>query len=115
MSAGDEGRRLHRRLGRHRWGTGDARDPARRLARERVAALTSAQPAERFELPKGQLEPGADADLVLVNLRDRQVPELRDRHKLSPFAGRPLPRIVRAWVRGGAARGRLVTPRKDTA
>jgi allantoinase len=86
-----------------------------RLAPERVAALTSAHPAERFKLPKGRLEPGADADLVLVDLRHRQVPELRDRHGLSPFAGRPLPRIVRAWVRGGAARGRLVTPRKDTA
>ena len=86
-----------------------------RLAPERVAALTSARPAERFRLPKGRLEPGADADLVLVDLRDRRAPELQDRHKLSPFAGRPLPRIVRTWVRGGANRGRLITPRKDTA
>ena len=28
-----------------------------RLAPERVAALTSAHPAERFKLPKGRLEP----------------------------------------------------------
>ena len=86
-----------------------------RLAPERVAALTATHPAERFKLPKGRLEPGADADLVLVDLRDRHAPKLLDRHRLSPYAGRPLPRIVRAWVRGGADRGRLITPRKDTA
>jgi allantoinase len=85
-----------------------------RLAAEQVVALTSASPAVRFNLPKGRLEPGADADLVLVDLRVRHVPELQDRHRLSPFAGRPLPRVVRAWVRGGATRGRLITPRKDT-
>ena len=80
-----------------------------------MAALTSANPAARFNLPKGRLEPGADADLVLVDLRERAVPELQDRHKLSPYAGRPLPRIVRTLVRGGASRGRLITPRKDPA
>ena len=84
-----------------------------RLAPERVAALTAVNPAKRFNLPKGGLEPGTDADLVLVDLRDRRPPELQDRHRLSPFAGRPLPRIVRTWVRGGATRGRLITPRKD--
>ena len=86
-----------------------------RLPPQTVAALTSANVAERFNLPKGRLEPGADADLVLVDLRERTVPELQDRHGLSPYAGRPLPRIVRTWVRGGAARGRLITPRKDPA
>ena len=86
-----------------------------RLPPQTVAALTSANPARRFNLPKGRLEPGADADLVLVDLRDRRPPELQDRHKLSPFAGRPLPRIVRTLVRGGASKGRLITPRKDTA
>jgi allantoinase len=84
-----------------------------RLAPEQVAALTSTNPAARFKLAKGGLEPGADADLVLVDLRDRAVPELQDRHKLSPYAGRPLPRIVRTWLRGGATRGRLISPRKD--
>jgi allantoinase len=86
-----------------------------RLPPELVAALTSANPASRFNLPKGRIEPGADADLVLVDLHDRRAPDLQDRHKLSPYAGRPLPRIVRTWVRGGATRGRLITPRKDTA
>ena len=83
------------------------------LPPQTVAALTSANPAKRFGLPKGRLEPGADADLTLVDLRHRAVPELHDRHKLSPYAGRPLARIVRTWVRGGATRGRLITPRKD--
>jgi allantoinase len=78
-----------------------------------AAALTSANPAKRFNLPKGRLEPGADADLTLVDLRHKAVPDLQDRHKLSPYAGRPLARIVRTWVRGGAPRGRLITPRKD--
>jgi allantoinase len=86
-----------------------------RLPPQTVSALTSANIAKRFNLPKGRLEPGADADLVLVDLRDRRVPELRDRHKLSPYADRPLPRIVRTWVRGGATSGRLITPRKDPA
>ena len=86
-----------------------------RLPPQTVSALTSANVAKRFNLPKGRLEPGADADLVLVDLRDREVPELLDRHKLSPYAGRPLPRIVRTWVRGGATGGRLITPRKDPA
>jgi allantoinase len=86
-----------------------------RLPLGRVAALTSENVAKRFNLPKGRLEPGADADLVLVDLRRHEPPELQDRHKLSPFADRPLPRIVRTLVRGGASRGRLITPRKDLA
>jgi allantoinase len=84
------------------------------LPPQTVATLTSANPAKRFKLPKGRLEPGADADLTLVDLRHKEVPELQDRHKLSPYAGRPLPRIVRTLVRGGAQRGRLITPRGDT-
>ena len=86
-----------------------------RLPPADVAALVARNPAARLNLPKGRLEPGADADLVLVDLRERAVPELQDRHKLSPYAGRPLPRIVRTWLRGGATRGRLITPRKDPA
>jgi allantoinase len=86
-----------------------------RLPLGQVAALTSENVAKRFDLPKGRLEPGADADLVLVDFKDRRPPELVDRHRLSPFAGRPLPRIVRTLVRGGASQGRLITPRKDPA
>ena len=84
------------------------------LPPQTVAALTSANPAKRFRLPKGRLEPGADADLTLVDLRHKEPHEPQDRHGLSPYAGRPLPKIVRTLVRGGAPRGRLITPRGDT-
>jgi allantoinase len=97
-----------------------------RLPLAMVAALTSANPAVRFRLAKGRLEPGADADLVLVDLRAREAPELHDRHGLSPFAGRPLPRVVRTIVRGTTVfrdgriaaeppLGRLLTPTKGDA
>jgi allantoinase len=72
-----------------------------RLPPAAAAQLTSAGVAERFRLPKARLEPGADADLVLIDLRERHAPELLDRHRLSPFAGRPLKgRVVRTLVRG---------------
>jgi allantoinase len=84
--------------------------------------LTSANVARRLRLPKGRLEPGADADLTLVDLDDRHAPTLYDRHGLSPFAGRPLRgRVVRTLLRGAtvfrdgeitAQRGRLLTPTK---
>jgi allantoinase len=97
---------------------------AGRLPPTAVAAVTSANVAARFRLPKGRLEPGADADLALVDLGARHAPELLDRHRLSPFAGRPLRgRIVRTLVRGTTVfrdgrivaeppHGRLVTPTK---
>jgi allantoinase len=96
---------------------------SQRLAPEEVAMLTSANPARRLRLPKG-FHPGADADLVLVDPRTRAAPELLDRHRLSPFAGRPLRgRVVRTIVRGTtvfhdgrilarAPLGRLLTPTK---
>jgi allantoinase len=94
---------------------------AGRLPPQAVAALTSANVAERFRLPKGRLEPGADADLVLADLSDAFVPDPLDRHRLSPFAGRHLRgRIVRTLVRGttvfsdrrivAAPLGRLIRP-----
>jgi allantoinase len=76
-----------------------------------VAALTSANVAERFRLPKGRLEPGADADLVLVDLAATEALAPHDRHGLSPFAGRPLRgRVVRTLVRGTTVfrEGRIV-------
>jgi len=92
-----------------------------RLTLEQVALLTSTNPARRFRLPKG-LDLGGDADLVLVDTRDRHAPALHDRHKLSPFAGRPLRgKVVRTILRGAtvfhdgeivARRGRLLTPTK---
>jgi allantoinase len=100
---------------------------AERLPLGTVAALTSANPAVRLRLPKARLEPGADADLVLVDLSQRHAPALHDRHRLSPFAGRPLRgRVVRTLVRGTTVfrdgrivaepLGRLIAPTKgDTA
>jgi allantoinase len=97
---------------------------AGRLPLGAIAALTSANVAKRLRLPKARLEPGADADLVLVDTADRHAPELHDRHRLSPFAGRPLRgRVVRTLVRGTtvfrdgrivaeAPLGRLLTPTK---
>ena len=97
-----------------------------RLPPAAAAAVTSANVAARFALPKARLEPGADADLVLIDLRERHAPELHDRHRLSPFAGRPLAgRVVRTLVRGTTVyrdgrilaepRGRLLTPTKGPA
>ena len=79
-------------------------------------ALVSERPAERFRLAgKGRLEPGADADVVLVDCSAETVlraDDLRYRHKHSPFVGRRMrARIVRAWLRGrpiGEQRGQLV-------
>jgi allantoinase len=97
---------------------------AGRLPVQTVATLTSSAPAARFRLPKGRLEPGADADLLLVDLRERHALELHDRHRLSPFAGRALRgRVVRTLVRGATVfrdgrivaerpLGRLITPRE---
>jgi allantoinase len=90
---------------------------------DEVRRLTSTGPASRLRLPKGGTEPGADADLVLVDLDDRHAPALHDRHRLSPFAGRPLRgRVVRTLVRGTTVfhdgrivaepLGRLLTPTK---
>jgi allantoinase len=98
---------------------------AGRLPVQAVAALTSAGPAARFRLPKGRLEPGADADLVLVDLAAVEAPRQHDRHGLSPFAGRPLKgRVVRTLVRGTTVfrdgrivaeppLGRLITTKGD--
>jgi allantoinase len=93
---------------------------------ERVAGAV----ARRFSLPgKGTLEPGNDADLVLVELATRRrldAAELRYRHPVSPYVGRELTaRVIRTIVRGetvyadgglvGDPRGRLITPRQAAA
>jgi allantoinase len=84
-----------------------------RLDPATIAELTSAGPARRLRLDKG-VRPGADADLVLVDIKATDVPELHDRHRLSPFAGRPLRgRVVRTILRGTTiyADGRIVADR----
>ncbi|HJS94475.1 MAG TPA: allantoinase AllB [Solirubrobacteraceae bacterium] len=90
-----------------------------------LAHASSGYVARRFGLRgKGRLEPGADADLALVDLgvSDELSPEdLHYRHRHSPFVGRTLSaRVVRTVVRGrtvfadgrivGPPAGRLLTP-----
>jgi allantoinase len=103
----------------------DSGHHGRGVALERVAALAAAGAAERLRLRgKGRIEPGADADLVLVDLAgatEVSAASLLQRHALSPYVGRTLlGRIVRTLVRGATVvadgrvvappRGRLVTP-----
>jgi allantoinase len=80
-----------------------------------VARLASAGAAERFGIAgKGRLEVGLDADLALVDLAAEQelrAEDLHYRHRLSPFLGRRLPRVVRTLLRGAEpVAGRLMTP-----
>jgi allantoinase len=90
---------------------------ARGLSLELIARVTSAYVARRFRLSgKGRLGPGADADLVLVNLEGSDVlstDDLHYRHPHSPFVGRTLSaRVARTIVRGRTvfADGRFVGP-----
>ena len=86
-----------------------------------LAELVTGAPARRLRLPKGRLEPGLDADLALVDLREGEVGPPHDRHGANPFAGRRLRgRVVRTLLRGRTvfadgrvapeACGRLIKP-----
>lgn len=98
---------------------------AGRLPLSAVAALTAEAPARRLRLGgKGRIEPGCDADLVLVDPAAGELlrrEDLHDRHRANPFAGRPLRgKVVRTIARGrtvfhagritAEAGGRLLTP-----
>jgi allantoinase len=90
---------------------------ARGLDLELLARATSGYVARRFRLPrKGRLEPGADADLVLVELGvsdELSAGDLHYRHRHSPFVGRTLSaRVARTLARGRTvlADGRIVGP-----
>jgi allantoinase len=90
---------------------------ARRLSLALIAQATSGYVARRFRLHgKGRLEPGADADIVLVDLaahRTVSTEELHYRHRHSPFVGRTLrARVVRTVLRGRTvfADGRFTDP-----
>jgi allantoinase len=77
----------------------------RGVALETIAAVTSANVAQRFGVRhKGQLAVGADADITLVDLADRarlQADQLRYRHRQSPYVGRVLRgRVTHTLVRG---------------
>jgi allantoinase len=99
---------------------------ARKLPLSAIAQVTSGYTARRFGLPptKRRVAPGADADLVLVDLAQSYVLQPQDlfyRHKHSPYVGKRFQgRVVRTMVRGrtvyrdgkviGKAGGRLHKP-----
>jgi allantoinase len=91
------------------------------LALETIARLTSTGAADRFGMPrKGRIEPGADADLALVDLDAAYTLRAEDllyRHKISPYVGRRLRgRVVRTLLRGAdpaPGTGRLLTPESE--
>ncbi len=78
----------------------------RSLSLNRISSLTAEYVARRFGLlpHKGRLTPGADADMVLVNLQTSNVLQATDlfyRHQYSPYVNKLLRgRIVQTLVRG---------------
>ena len=100
-----------------------------RLSLAQVAEVFASAAARRFRLAgKGTLEPGSDADLVLVELGPERIlerSELRCRHRMSPYVGRTLSaRVACTILRGepiyrdgelmGARRGRLLSPQNPS-
>jgi allantoinase len=79
----------------------------RRLTLEAIAELTAATPARRFRIArKGTIEPGNDADLVLIDAAGAFTLErehLQQRHKMSPYIGAAFRGSVRATLRRGDA------------
>jgi allantoinase len=94
------------------------------LTTTELARLCAAAPATRLGLPGGRVEPGARADLLLLDPAPEAVLKARDlyyRHQHSPFVGRALRgRIARTLLRGrtiaidgrpiGESQGQLVRP-----
>jgi allantoinase len=98
-----------------------------RLPRERVIEVLSAFPSRRLGLVrKGRIEPGADADLALVDRTASyrlRAEDLHQRHRISPFVGRTLrARVTRTVLRGqtvfaegqpvGQPAGRMLKPER---
>ena len=82
-----------------------------------VVRLTSARPAEIFGLrSKGDIRPGADADLVLVDMTRRAVIEgskMHSRCKNTPFEGWEVQGVPVATYLAGeliASEGNLINP-----
>jgi allantoinase len=77
----------------------------RKLSLERIAALTSQNPARRFGLnSKGDIAPGLDADLALVDPRETWTIRAQDSESTqgyTPFEGLELGSKVKAtFLRG---------------
>jgi allantoinase len=98
----------------------------RRLRFERIVALLSGNPANRFGIPhKGSVSVGNDADLVLIDPSadyNLEAANLQQRHKISPYLGAMFGGVVRRTLRRGetifdngtitaATRGKYVRPR----
>jgi allantoinase len=77
----------------------------RRLPLERIAELVATSPARRFRIArKGTIEPGNDADLVLIDVAGSftlEKDDLQQRHKMSPYIGGTFRGTVRATLRRG--------------
>ena len=77
----------------------------RELPLERICTLVAAEPARRFRVHgKGSLEPGMDADLVLVDLNRRTTlaaNALHQRHAVTPYLGHSFRGVVRRTIRRG--------------
>lgn len=77
----------------------------RQMALPLISKLMSYNVARRFKLPaKGRIAAGMDADLALLDLRERFEIKAKDlfyRHQHSPYIGRSLQgRVLRTLVRG---------------
>lgn len=98
---------------------------ARGLPPTRIADLLAANAASRFRISgKGRIEPGYDADLVLVDLDAEftlRAGDLRQRHAISPYLGERFRGAPRRTLRRGEtifldgavcaeSKGRLVRP-----
>lgn len=85
---------------------------AGRITYERIVELYSQQPARLYGLGprKGAIAPGADADLALVDPRERWTvsdADVRSKAGWSPYSGRELTgRAVRTYLRGRVAMDR---------
>jgi allantoinase len=91
----------------------------RRLPLEHLASLLASAPAQRFRIAgKGQIAPGFDADIVLVDLGESftlEAGELQQRHKSSPYVGQRFRGRVKRTIRRGEtifAEGRIVAETK---
>ncbi len=81
----------------------DAGHHRRGLRLEDIARLIADAPARRFQIArKGRIEPGADADLMLIDVAESRVLEdLFQRHPISPYRGESFRGVVHRTIRRG--------------